>query len=442
MKKTSQSEKVLRVGVIHNGRILEERLILARADVSVGRGRDATISLPFEELPERVTLFPVHRGRYHLAAVAGARAQIRSGGGVIETGPDGGARPRLHPLGDDAQGRVELGGVLFLFQFVHPPPAMPAIKLPELARVTWAGRIDRPYAAILALIFLAHVGVVMAVQSAPLPITPECAVVQDEHGRIIEVVIPKPKDEPREAVGDASEAAPEEQKPTSRPHAQAAKAAPAAGRTAGETRAYVADKGVLGILRAKDSSGAIRQLFDEGPRVAGLDELVEGNRVASAGGDVSARRFVEPAGGRTAAPGAIDVGGNGPRTGPAPGAQIEKTDRTDVASLGGITKIELPQVEGCLEKDKVAAVMKAKLRGLQDCYERELKKYPSLAGRLTIAFTIDALGAVADARVEKDEMGSAPVADCLVTRVRRFRFPKSDCESVTVSYPFVFVKAQ
>jgi hypothetical protein len=332
--------------------------------------------------------------------------------------------------------------VTVLFQFVHPPPPMPAVKLPELARIRWSGRIDRPFATVLGFIVIAHIGVVMAVQSAPLPIIPDGVLVQDSGGRIIEVPFVPPKEEPKKNAGDGKESPPEEEKPAPKQHAQQAKTNASTKtdttRTAEETKSFVADKGVLGVLRAKGSSGTFQQLFDDGPRLAGLDELIESNRTAGRDGDVSTKRWEESPGGHKGDPIGVNLGGNGPKSGPSPVAGIKKTD---VVKLPGwIDSIELPQVDGCLEAGKIAAVVKMKLRGLQDCYERELKKTPSLSGRLAIAFTLDGEGAVTEARVESNEMGNAAVADCLVTRLKRFKFPKSDCASVTVSYPFIFVK--
>jgi hypothetical protein len=122
----------------------------------------------------------------------------------------------------------------------------------------------------------------------------------------------------------------------------------------------------------------------------------------------------------------------------------EKVDKTKVASLGALGQMEFeaPTVDGCLEGAKIAAIVKARLRGLQDCYEKELKRAPSLAGRITVAFTITGVGAVSEARVEADSMGSPAVGDCLARRLRQMKFPKSECASVSVSYPFIFVKSQ
>ena len=77
-------------------------------------------------------------------------------------------------------------------------------------------------------------------------------------------------------------------------------------------------------------------------------------------------------------------------------------------------------------------------RMVQDCYERELKRDPSLAGKIEIEFTIGTSGRVDEAFVASNRMGSDAVGDCIVSRLKRWRFPKPGGGSVTVSFPFIF----
>ena len=72
--------------------------------------------------------------------------------------------------------------------------------------------------------------------------------------------------------------------------------------------------------------------------------------------------------------------------------------------------------------------------------EELVASFPSLAGRITMAFTITGEGAVSEARIEADTMGNPAVGECLARRLRQMKFPKSECASVAVSYPFIFVK--
>ncbi|MGB9600966.1 MAG: TonB family protein, partial [Myxococcota bacterium] len=110
------------------------------------------------------------------------------------------------------------------------------------------------------------------------------------------------------------------------------------------------------------------------------------------------------------------------------------------ASISGkITGIN-PEVDGKMDQAKINAIIKSKQKALQDCYERELRKNPNLSGKIVVRFTIGEDGKVADVRIESDTMGNAEVSDCILSRIRRWIFPKPDEGSVTVSVPFVFVK--
>jgi TonB family protein len=81
------------------------------------------------------------------------------------------------------------------------------------------------------------------------------------------------------------------------------------------------------------------------------------------------------------------------------------------------------------------------MRMVQDCYERELKRDPQLAGKVEIEFTIGADGSVEDARVAQNRMGSGEVGNCIVGRILRWKFPKPSGGSVTVNFPFIFTPA-
>jgi len=58
--------RVLRIGVLLGGKIVEERLIRERVDVTLGQSAKNTFSIPLEGLPRQWTLFQVIDGRYVL----------------------------------------------------------------------------------------------------------------------------------------------------------------------------------------------------------------------------------------------------------------------------------------------------------------------------------------------------------------------------------------
>jgi len=106
-------------------------------------------------------------------------------------------------------------------------------------------------------------------------------------------------------------------------------------------------------------------------------------------------------------------------------------------SLGSVAA-EAPEVDGALDSDAIAKVVRGRMKMVQDCYERELKRDPSLAGKIEIEFTIDEEGRVVEAVVANNKMGSDAVGECIVSRLKRWRFPKPEGGSVTVNFPFIF----
>jgi TonB family protein len=83
--------------------------------------------------------------------------------------------------------------------------------------------------------------------------------------------------------------------------------------------------------------------------------------------------------------------------------------------------------------------IKQRLKSITRCYESELRKNPSLSGKVTVTFTIQERGNVTDAKATQNTTGSPAVADCVTRTISRFRFnPGPDGGSVTFRYPFVF----
>src|ERR1041385_7306656 len=58
--------RILRIGVLLGGKIVEERLIREGTPVSIGQSMKNTFSVPIEGLPLEFTLFALDQGRYSL----------------------------------------------------------------------------------------------------------------------------------------------------------------------------------------------------------------------------------------------------------------------------------------------------------------------------------------------------------------------------------------
>jgi outer membrane biosynthesis protein TonB len=92
---------------------------------------------------------------------------------------------------------------------------------------------------------------------------------------------------------------------------------------------------------------------------------------------------------------------------------------------------------GDLSPQEVAKVVSRRIGAIKGCYERALRRNPTLEGKITVRFTISGSGKVSTARTTLNEL-SADVGNCIVSAFKRFRFPQPDGGALTVEYPFLF----
>ena len=98
-----------------------------------------------------------------------------------------------------------------------------------------------------------------------------------------------------------------------------------------------------------------------------------------------------------------------------------------------------PQVEGGdIDRDSLARFVKVRLKSIQACYERELKRNASLKGKIVVRFSIGENGRVKDVDIDENTMGSDEVANCIKTTIKAWTTPFKPAGDVPVSYPFVF----
>lgn len=75
-------------------------------------------------------------------------------------------------------------------------------------------------------------------------------------------------------------------------------------------------------------------------------------------------------------------------------------------------------------------------------YNRELRKDPSLRGKMVLRITIEPDGSVSFAKVQSTDMNSPELSSKIVARVKRFNFgPKDGVPKTTILYPIDFLPA-
>ncbi|MCX7674839.1 MAG: TonB family protein, partial [Bdellovibrionaceae bacterium] len=95
-----------------------------------------------------------------------------------------------------------------------------------------------------------------------------------------------------------------------------------------------------------------------------------------------------------------------------------------------------------LDRDQIAAVVAQNSSQVRFCYEQGLQENPGLAGRVTVDFVIGGNGLVKSARVSSSTLNDSSVENCIVQRLRSWKFPVPDGGvDVQVSYPFTLRRA-
>lgn len=95
-------------------------------------------------------------------------------------------------------------------------------------------------------------------------------------------------------------------------------------------------------------------------------------------------------------------------------------------------------INGGLDRDLIAAVIQRNMGQVRFCYERGLQSDPKLSGRVAVKFTIGSNGRVKVASVGNTTLHSKLVEDCILLRLKSWKFPLPDGGlDVKVSYPFL-----
>ena len=161
--------KVLRIGLVAAGRILEERIVKQRTSVTVGPSEKSTFVVQ-ANLPVQFKLFELIGGDYYLNFLDGMTGRIALATGITDLAALKGQAKRVGPayqvrLTEEARGKIVIGEITFLFQFVAPPPVQPRPQLPLSVKGGVASQIDWSLTIIAAFSFLLHFGLVGAMYS-------------------------------------------------------------------------------------------------------------------------------------------------------------------------------------------------------------------------------------------------------------------------------------
>jgi hypothetical protein len=94
---------------------------------------------------------------------------------------------------------------------------------------------------------------------------------------------------------------------------------------------------------------------------------------------------------------------------------------------------------GTIDREAIRRVLKANERTIRTCYERQLNRNPDLFGKLVLTWDIADGGRALNVHVGSNELGNKEVADCIMDRLKTWKFPDPPAnQTVEVSYPWFF----
>jgi len=345
--------------------------------------------------------------------------------GQAQKSPAGGYRIEIP---EDGRLVVDLGNTIFVAHQVYPG---------KRAIVPFGDSIDYPFIGMVAFALFVMSMFFAAVQLIPPPEHSENEI--DE--RLVQLLLDKEK--------------PEEKKPDKNPDAgEGAKAKKEEGKVGkkdakqdkakGEKiQKQVMDKevadnaGLLGALR--DDSSLDSSLSNTGLSGAmqnGIGGLIGAKGTQMGSGGLGGRGGGLGGGGSADGLGGMGTRGRGSGSSGygSGGGDFGQRGEGAIAGVGGDAI-----VLGALDKSLIDAVIKRNMSAIRYCYQRELTKNPSLAGKITVKFVIAADGTVSQATTKATTMNNPAVESCINGRFMRFQFPQPKGGGIViVSYPFIF----
>ncbi|WP_437775644.1 AgmX/PglI C-terminal domain-containing protein [Sorangium sp. So ce1097] len=449
--------KVLRIGLVQGGKVIEERVIKQRTHVTIGPSEKSMFVIPSKSIPPSFRLFELVGGEYFLNFLDGMTGRVAFKSGVSELSalkgsakrvPAGNAQAYQIQLSEEARGKIVVGETTFLFQFVAPPPVQPKPQLPVSVRTGIASDIDWTTTIIAAFSFLFHFGAVGSIYSDWMdPVVDDEVDVAQLLESVKQLPAPPAIEQPKEnADAPAATAAPvaEAPKAPSGGGNKGAAAGPAKGGSGGMSDARASaltnelaqlDMQMLGALNS--SGNATASVLSSGDVPTGLLENAAASGSGVGKGGVAGLNM-GGAGSGTVRPGAAGGGGL---------ASIGNTGTSGPATAGSTQVVKGPvgnaQVGGAAVSggsvSNAPSVVAGMTAGFRRCYNKGLQEDPGMKGSVRITAKIGPNGEVMSATPSGGSGLSGTVISCVVARVQSAQFAPPEGGGATVVIPVTFV---
>ncbi|MDP9151580.1 MAG: AgmX/PglI C-terminal domain-containing protein [Myxococcota bacterium] len=441
MQQTS-GPKVLRIGLVAAGRIVEERIVKQRTSVTVGPSEKSMFVVQ-AQLPSQFKLFELIGGDYYLNFLDGMTGRVALASGITDLVALKGQAKRVASayqvrLTEEARGKIVIGETTFLFQFVAPPPVQPRPQLPLSVKGGLASQIDWNLTIIAAFSFLLHFGLVGAMYSDWM----DPVVNDDITAGLLDMVqrtLPPPV-ETTEAPTSSASSTDTAPSPTQAPKAQT-------GANKPNPNSAPDSKVVAGLITEADQARiAILAALNGGPNISGAmrddnGAPVDLNSLANRQGGISntGGGLNLPGGaGGPIQPGRGGAGLQGIHGGDTGGGSTSAGTATRVVPVGDVqyggSSMSVPV-------SNAEAVIRSQIHpGAKRCYQKGLENDPTQAGKIVILIKVAPSGEVDNVSVSSNSGLSPSVATCIANVARRAKFDAPGSTGSTISVPFNFVK--
>ncbi len=369
------------------------------------------------------------------------KEQLKSEGKL--RGAEGGVRADAIELGLHDRAQVSFESVAFILRYVRPSSALSVNTLEDS---------DFTFFKIASVCIMAFVALVAAMILNPLGDGSASDDIFANPGKYVKMLvraekkveIKKLKDlsgikegaKPKDDEGKFGKK--DEKKKDADPSKKGAPVVDANKRE--EDRKKIQTAGLLGALAG---NGAASNVFGPGGLGTGINNALGGLQGGAGLGDAHGVGGLGSRGSGSGGGGTgLGLGGLGTKGG---GRGSGGNGSIDLGGRGKDTTRIIPgktTVVGGLSKDVIAKVIKRHQNEIKFCFEQELQKNADLSGKVAVAFTIDPAGAVADASVAETSLNNSNAENCMLSRIRRWKFPEPQGGGVvSVTFPWIFKPA-
>jgi hypothetical protein len=446
----TKGEKVLQVCLLWGDQILGVQHFRDAVPVTIGEAKKNFFHVFDSEVGARHVL-AVARGELYELHVPQSAGVIVTRNGDVRTKDSLRAEGKLtasggehaYTLGLHDRAEVSLGTLTFVVRYVKPSPAV-AVNTLEEADFTWF--------KIAGITLVAAGALLTAILLTPRSEKPSDDDIFQSQQRVAKLLVKpaKPIDVKRFQAKGAEEGAKAkgEEGKFGKEEAKKAEADPSKPGTPivdktkrEKDRQVVGKVGLLGAF--KGLKGGASEVFGPGGLGTGINNALGGLKSGAGLGDaqgvggLGSRGQGTGGGGPALGLGGLGTKGNGRGAGDGGGIDLTGRGKSITKIVPGKTT-----VIGGLDKDVIAKIIRSHQNEIKYCYETELNKNPSLAGKVAVAFTIDPAGGVSEANVTETTLNNATAESCMLSRIRRWKFPEPKGGGVVaVTYPWLFSPA-